>query len=72
MRILAAIFAVLMLAGCQTLSEATGTTKEDRCANYRTILENVKVVHAVKPTDDRAKRIALYEGLIATNCPAVK
>lgn len=59
----------LLLAACPSLDETTGLSKEQRCANYRTLVANAKVL---EQTLERQKRIATYEALITVNCPPVQ
>lgn len=51
----------LMLAGCETVSQTTGTSFAERCVYYRTMLAAAK---AMPQTPDRAARVAVYEALL--------
>ena len=72
MKHLIAIFAAALILGACTsilspkIDKITGTSKAQRCVDYRLTLANIKVL---PKTQARLERIGIYEMLIATNCP---
>jgi len=69
----ALIAAAIVLAGCSAitpkLDEATGTTKAQRCVDYRGFLATALTLQEAAPTESRAERIAMYRAFIQANCP---
>ena len=68
MRKLTAISALIILAGCAQLDEATGTSFAERCVAYRAALAGLEASQVRDPSDARAARIASYKALVDT-CP---
>lgn len=64
-----AVFLVLALSACSAitpkLNETTGTTLEQRCADYKAGLAAAKLLNE---DEKRAVRIEVYEILINTYC----
>ena len=65
-------FLCLLLISCgpvsDRVSDSTGTTLAERCQNYRTA---VAAARLLPKSEDRDRRIAVYEVLLA-NCPKVQ
>lgn len=65
--------AAVALIGCSAvtpkLDEATGTSKAQRCVDYRGFLATALTLQETSPSEARAERIAMYRAFIAANCP---
>lgn len=72
MKTTAILAAALILAACsvatQALDENTGTTKAQRCVDYRGLYAAAVVLQANAPTDARAARIGYYRAFLDANC----
>lgn len=72
MKTTATLAAALILAACsvasQALDENTGTSKAERCVDYRGFYATALALQASAPSDERAARIAYYKAFIDANC----
>ncbi len=69
--------AVLLLAGCAAISprldDLTGTTLDQRCADYRAAVSALDLIRASRDlTDSEQTRRNIYEAFIAGSCPPVE
>lgn len=67
-----AIFTLSCAALSPALDESTGTTREQRCVDYRALYAAAAALQETNPTVARQARMAYYRGFINAYCEVLK